>query len=250
VNLTALSSFTWLICVPHLNIFFSTVLERPASQVSFFAEFLKESKRSGELSNSRRLDEDAEDGDTDDDDDDEEGMVDDACDDAPSPSLPSSSPRSNLSPSDPPSNTAGVPHHPLAAATFSSPGAVAGGGGQGHQFLVRSFSAPLKCSHCTSLLLGLARQGLVCESCGFACHMHCKPRVPPICPVPPDQSESIKRRQVLLCSLVFSLSFFPRFLFFRTFLLCLFSLCPRYICFPFAFCCLSLPSCNPFLPFL
>jgi hypothetical protein len=36
-----------------------------------------------------------------------------------------------------------------------------------HQFLVRSFSSPLKCNHCTSLMVGLSRQGVVCEVCGF-----------------------------------------------------------------------------------
>lgn len=32
---------------------------------------------------------------------------------------------------------------------------------------------PLKCNLCTSLMTGLIRQGLVCESCGFACHTTC-----------------------------------------------------------------------------
>lgn len=58
-----------------------------------------------------------------------------------------------------------------------------------HQFLTRSFPNPIKCSHCTSLMVGLTRQGVVCEVCGFACHTTCKEKVPQICPVPPDQSE-------------------------------------------------------------
>lgn len=58
-----------------------------------------------------------------------------------------------------------------------------------HQFLIRTFTSPLKCNHCTSLMVGLTRQGVVCEVCGFACHMHCKEKVPPLCPVPPDQSK-------------------------------------------------------------
>ena len=57
-----------------------------------------------------------------------------------------------------------------------------------HQFLVRTFSSPTKCSHCTSLMVGLTRQGVVCEVCGFACHIGCCEKVPPICPVPSDQS--------------------------------------------------------------
>ena len=60
-----------------------------------------------------------------------------------------------------------------------------------HQFLIRTFSSPLKCNHCTSLMVGLTRQGVVCEICGFACHLHCRDKVPHSCPVPPDQSKYI-----------------------------------------------------------
>ncbi|XP_037947588.1 serine/threonine-protein kinase Genghis Khan isoform X3 [Teleopsis dalmanni] len=56
-----------------------------------------------------------------------------------------------------------------------------------HQFLVRTFSSPTKCNHCTSLMVGLTRQGVVCELCGFACHTSCCQKVPTICPVPSDQ---------------------------------------------------------------
>ncbi len=58
-----------------------------------------------------------------------------------------------------------------------------------HQFLIRTFSSPLKCNHCTSLMVGLTRQGVVCEVCGFACHIQCREKVPTSCPVPPDQSK-------------------------------------------------------------
>lgn len=58
-----------------------------------------------------------------------------------------------------------------------------------HQFLVRTFSSPTKCNHCTSLMVGLMRQGMVCEICGFTCHTACCPHVPAVCPVPPDQSK-------------------------------------------------------------
>lgn len=42
-----------------------------------------------------------------------------------------------------------------------------------HMFVVRTFIMPLKCNLCTSLMTGLIRQGLVCESCGFVCHVTC-----------------------------------------------------------------------------
>ncbi|XP_059615804.1 serine/threonine-protein kinase Genghis Khan [Phlebotomus argentipes] len=58
-----------------------------------------------------------------------------------------------------------------------------------HQFLVRTFSSPTKCNHCTSLMVGLTRQGVVCELCGFACHMVCCQKVPIQCPVPTDQTK-------------------------------------------------------------
>lgn len=58
-----------------------------------------------------------------------------------------------------------------------------------HQFLVRTFSSPTKCNHCTSLMVGLTRQGVVCELCGFACHTTCCQRVPTTCPVPSDQTK-------------------------------------------------------------
>ncbi|XP_070140917.1 serine/threonine-protein kinase Genghis Khan isoform X1 [Drosophila kikkawai] len=58
-----------------------------------------------------------------------------------------------------------------------------------HQFLVRTFSSPTKCNHCTSLMVGLTRQGVVCEICGFACHTICCQKVPTTCPVPMDQTK-------------------------------------------------------------
>ncbi|XP_063931323.1 serine/threonine-protein kinase Genghis Khan isoform X3 [Zophobas morio] len=58
-----------------------------------------------------------------------------------------------------------------------------------HQFLVRTFSSPTKCNHCTSLMVGLMRQGMVCEICGFTCHTACCPHVPAICPLPSDQTK-------------------------------------------------------------
>lgn len=58
-----------------------------------------------------------------------------------------------------------------------------------HQFLTRTFTSPTKCNHCTSLMVGLTRQGVVCDICGFACHLSCCDKVPLSCPVPPDQTK-------------------------------------------------------------
>ncbi|RVE49912.1 hypothetical protein evm_005380 [Chilo suppressalis] len=57
-----------------------------------------------------------------------------------------------------------------------------------HQFLVRTFSSPTKCNHCTSLMIGLTRQGVVCETCGLAVHTRCCGRVAARCPLPPERS--------------------------------------------------------------
>lgn len=43
----------------------------------------------------------------------------------------------------------------------------------GHSFIIRTFITPIKCYICTSLMIGLVRQGYVCEVCGYACHVNC-----------------------------------------------------------------------------
>ena len=55
-----------------------------------------------------------------------------------------------------------------------------------HRFYLRSFSTAVKCHHCTSLLVGLQRQGLFCEACDYTCHVHCADKAPQVCPIPPD----------------------------------------------------------------
>ncbi|XP_040604851.1 serine/threonine-protein kinase MRCK gamma isoform X4 [Mesocricetus auratus] len=54
-----------------------------------------------------------------------------------------------------------------------------------HTLRPRSFPSPTKCLRCTSLMLGLGRQGLGCDTCGYFCHSACAPQAPP-CPVPPE----------------------------------------------------------------
>ncbi|KAM4861852.1 serine/threonine-protein kinase MRCK alpha isoform 1-T1 [Thomomys bottae] len=58
-----------------------------------------------------------------------------------------------------------------------------------HQFFVKSFTTPAKCHQCTSLMVGLMRQGCACEVCGFSCHITCVNKAPTTCPVPPEQTK-------------------------------------------------------------
>nr|XP_007986430.1 serine/threonine-protein kinase MRCK alpha isoform X11 [Chlorocebus sabaeus] len=58
-----------------------------------------------------------------------------------------------------------------------------------HQFFVKSFTTPTKCHQCTSLMVGLIRQGCSCEVCGFSCHITCVNKAPTTCPVPPEQTK-------------------------------------------------------------
>uniref|UniRef100_A0A8D0D2B4 Serine/threonine-protein kinase MRCK alpha n=1 Tax=Sander lucioperca TaxID=283035 RepID=A0A8D0D2B4_SANLU len=58
-----------------------------------------------------------------------------------------------------------------------------------HQFVVKSFTTPTKCNQCTSLMVGLIRQGCTCEVCNFSCHVTCADKAPAVCPVPQDQTK-------------------------------------------------------------
>ncbi|KAL7992690.1 hypothetical protein Chor_016946 [Crotalus horridus] len=58
-----------------------------------------------------------------------------------------------------------------------------------HQLSIKSFSSPTQCSHCTSLMVGLIRQGYACDVCSFACHVTCKDSAPQVCPIPPEQAK-------------------------------------------------------------
>ncbi|XP_019696393.1 serine/threonine-protein kinase Genghis Khan isoform X3 [Harpegnathos saltator] len=142
------------------------VLERPTSQMSYLEHFLKET-----TSSTRHGSVDSVEGD---------------IEDNRAPSITSS--KSNLSELsiDP---TSPLSHELLNKSSSSHGQANLQPKPKSHQFLVRTFSAPTKCNHCTSLMVGLTRQGVVCEVCGFACHMPCCDKVPPMCPVPHDQTK-------------------------------------------------------------
>ncbi|XP_062864087.1 serine/threonine-protein kinase MRCK alpha isoform X1 [Trichomycterus rosablanca] len=58
-----------------------------------------------------------------------------------------------------------------------------------HQFVVKSFNTPTKCNQCTSLMVGLIRQGCTCEVCNFSCHVTCADKAPAVCPIPSDQTK-------------------------------------------------------------
>ncbi|XP_075987608.1 serine/threonine-protein kinase gek isoform X4 [Anticarsia gemmatalis] len=77
---------------------------------------------------------------------------------------------------------------PSEMSTDPSLGPVVPGKQKVHQFLVRTFSSPTKCNHCTSLMIGLTRQGVVCETCGLAVHTWCCARVAPRCPLPAERT--------------------------------------------------------------
>ncbi|XP_071225540.1 serine/threonine-protein kinase MRCK beta-like isoform X6 [Salvelinus alpinus] len=58
-----------------------------------------------------------------------------------------------------------------------------------HQLSIKTFSSPHQCTHCTSLMVGLIRQGYACEVCSFICHVSCKDNAPQVCPIPPEQAK-------------------------------------------------------------
>ncbi|KAM4722098.1 serine/threonine-protein kinase MRCK gamma [Rhinophrynus dorsalis] len=59
-----------------------------------------------------------------------------------------------------------------------------------HTFKVKSFTSPTKCLRCTSVMVGLIRQGVCCEVCGYMCHVSCSEGAN-LCPSPPNQIKRI-----------------------------------------------------------
>ncbi|XP_078130739.1 serine/threonine-protein kinase MRCK beta isoform X3 [Sander vitreus] len=58
-----------------------------------------------------------------------------------------------------------------------------------HQLSIKTFSSPTQCTHCTSLMVGLFRQGYACEVCPFVCHVSCKDHAPLVCPIPAEHAK-------------------------------------------------------------
>ncbi|XP_041814118.1 serine/threonine-protein kinase MRCK beta isoform X3 [Chelmon rostratus] len=58
-----------------------------------------------------------------------------------------------------------------------------------HQLSIKTFSSPTQCTHCSSLMVGLIRQGYACEVCSFICHVSCKDHAPLVCPIPAEQAK-------------------------------------------------------------
>ncbi|CAI5452098.1 unnamed protein product [Caenorhabditis angaria] len=57
---------------------------------------------------------------------------------------------------------------------------------RGHSFERAKIRTPTKCGHCTSILIGMDRQGFFCQACQYACHVACAERVSQNCPVPEE----------------------------------------------------------------
>uniref|UniRef100_A0A5F8GAS8 Serine/threonine-protein kinase MRCK alpha n=1 Tax=Monodelphis domestica TaxID=13616 RepID=A0A5F8GAS8_MONDO len=83
-------------------------------------------------------------------------------------------------------------HPPRSAHTPTMRSAYIGSGisPKAHQLVVKSFNTPTKCNQCTSLMVGLIRQGCACEVCGFSCHVTCADKAPAFCPIPPEQTKA------------------------------------------------------------
>ncbi|CAD5226032.1 unnamed protein product [Bursaphelenchus xylophilus] len=52
-----------------------------------------------------------------------------------------------------------------------------------HRFKTYNYKSPTFCDHCGSLLYGLFKQGLKCETCGVNCHHKCERHMPNLCGV-------------------------------------------------------------------
>ncbi|KAM9435959.1 serine/threonine-protein kinase MRCK beta isoform 2-T2 [Clarias gariepinus] len=100
--------------------------------------------------------------------------------------VPSSSPSAASEQDEPVKTPAATPTTPSPA--YSSSMLIAPKP-KAHQLSIKTFSSPTQCTHCTSLMVGLIRQGYACEVCSFICHVSCKDNAPQVCPIPPEQAK-------------------------------------------------------------
>ncbi|XP_058234692.1 serine/threonine-protein kinase MRCK beta isoform X3 [Hemibagrus wyckioides] len=101
--------------------------------------------------------------------------------DVPSPSPSAASEQDE--PVKPPATTPTTPSPAYQSSLLTAPKPKA------HQLSIKTFSSPTQCTHCTSLMVGLIRQGYACEVCSFICHVSCKDNAPQVCPIPPEQAK-------------------------------------------------------------
>uniref|UniRef100_A0AC35UBI3 Non-specific serine/threonine protein kinase n=1 Tax=Rhabditophanes sp. KR3021 TaxID=114890 RepID=A0AC35UBI3_9BILA len=56
-----------------------------------------------------------------------------------------------------------------------------------HRFVHSVFKTPTKCGFCTTILVGLERQGIYCSDCHYSCHVNCAQKGLTTCPVPKEE---------------------------------------------------------------
>ncbi|XP_037606691.1 serine/threonine-protein kinase MRCK beta isoform X3 [Sebastes umbrosus] len=84
---------------------------------------------------------------------------------------------------------ASVPASPVSPSPTYQSSAMTTPKPKAHQLSIKTFSSPTQCTHCTSLMVGLIRQGYACEVCSFICHVSCKDHAPLVCPIPAEQAK-------------------------------------------------------------
>ena len=65
-------------------------------------------------------------------------------------------------------------------------------GARNHNFKSQTFKIPTNCDYCGDRIWGLSAKGLVCQDCGYTCHIKCQMKIPADCPG--EQSKEEKKR--------------------------------------------------------
>lgn len=69
----------------------------------------------------------------------------------------------------------------------------------GHEFKVKTFHNPKTCDVCGAVMLGIRRQGAICESCKFVAHVPCAKDALNICPIPDDARMQMNNYNQKVC---------------------------------------------------